>query len=84
MPATDRPMTTTSIASNRFTAQAANPTGEPRSLLPLLQRVASLRRGYIYQVVVIVPDDPGGQAEWSVNCLGKIEAASRNEFSEGA
>jgi hypothetical protein len=50
-----------------------NPTGIPRQWLPILQRMARLERGKIYDITLVVPDEPGSKPYWGLTGQAKIE-----------
>lgn len=45
----------------------------PADLLKLLYRLASLPRGHVYQLTVVVPEATSAERFWTVQAAGKVE-----------
>lgn len=45
----------------------------PADLLKLLYRLASLPRGHVYQLTVVVPEAASAERFWTVQPAGKVE-----------
>ena len=59
------------MADNGTTKQ--QPVQVPADLLKLIYRLASLPRGHVYQLTVVVPEAATAERFWTVQPAGKVE-----------